>query len=148
MTCQDYKNLMMAYIDGELEAEAKKTFEEHLQSCKECSDEFKEFKQLKQHTDEIKFTEPEERIWEQYWQNVYNRTERATGWILFSIASILLLAYGGFKAIEAIIRDPSVGLILKAALLILIAGAAVLFVSVLRERIYFWKNDRYKDVRR
>jgi len=148
MICQDYKNLMMAYIDGELEPEARKTFEEHLQSCKECSAELKEFKQLKQLTDDIEFAEPEDRIWEQYWQNIYNRTERTTGWVLFSIAAILLLIYGGFKFIETIIHDPSVGFILKAALLVLIAGAAVLFVSVLRERLYFWKKDRYKNVRR
>jgi len=25
---------------------------------------------------------------------------------------------------------------------------AILFVSVLRERLYFWGRDRYKDVRR
>lgn len=148
MTCQDYKNLMMAYIDGELEPEAGKTFEQHLQSCKECSAEFKEFKKLKHLTDEIKFAEPEEQIWKQYWENVYNRTERTIGWILFSIASILLLTYGGFKLIETIVRDPSAGFILKAALLVLIAGIAVLFVSVSRERLYFWKNDRYKNVRR
>jgi len=33
-------------------------------------------------------------------------------------------------------------------LLTLIAGLAILFVSILRERLYFWRRDRYKDVRR
>jgi len=27
-------------------------------------------------------------------------------------------------------------------------GLAILFVSVVRERIFFWSKDRYKDVRR
>lgn len=148
MTCQNYKNLMMGYLDNELEEEQKKAFEQHLASCPECAAELEEFRQLKQITDEVTLVEPEDRIWQQYWANIYNRIERGVGWILFSVAAILLIIYGGFRAIEEIIRDPTVGVILKIALLALIAGLAVLFVSVLRERLYFWKKDRYKDVRR
>jgi hypothetical protein len=64
------------------------------------------------------------------------------------VAAILLTIYGGFKLIEEMIKDPDIETILKVGLLALIAGLAILFVSVLRERIYFWKRDRYKDVRR
>jgi len=148
MTCPDYVDLMMAYLDDELDCEQKKVFEEHLASCPVCRGELEEFKRLNRITDEMKLVEPEERIWRQYWSGVYNRIERGVGWILFSISAILLLIYGGFKAIEELIKDPTVDIILKAALLALIAGLAILFVSVLRERLYFWKKDRYKNVRR
>ncbi|MHC4912394.1 MAG: anti-sigma factor family protein [Planctomycetota bacterium] len=148
MTCHDYKSLMMGYLDNELELEQKKAFEEHLASCPECKSELQEFKHLKQITDEVSLVEPEDKIWEQYWSSVYNRIERDTGWIIFSLAAVLLLIYGGFKAIEEIIKDPTVDIILKAGLLALIAGLAILLVSVLREKLYFWKKDRYKDVRR
>jgi Na+/pantothenate symporter len=87
-------------------------------------------------------------MWEHYWGGIYNRIERGIGWILFSIAAIVLVTYGGFKAIEDVVRDPTVGVVLKAGLVVLIVGLAILFVSVLRERIFFWKNDRYKDIRR
>jgi predicted anti-sigma-YlaC factor YlaD len=148
MTCQDYKNLMMAYLDNEINDEQRKAFEEHLASCPQCTQEMKEFERLKQLTDNVKLIEPEDWIWRQYWGNVYNRVERGLGWILFSIAAILLSIYGGFNLIEEIIKDQTVGTLLKVALLVLIAGTAILFVSVLRERIYFWKKDRYRDVRR
>jgi predicted anti-sigma-YlaC factor YlaD len=148
MTCHDYKSLMMGYLDNELELEQKKAFEEHLASCPECKSELQEFKRLKQITDEVSLVVPEDKIWEQYWSSVYNRIERDTGWIIFSLAAVLLLIYGGFKAIEEIIKDPTVDIILKAGLLALIAGLAILLVSVLREKLYFWKKDRYKDVRR
>ncbi len=148
MTCQNYKDLMMGYLDDELEDEQKRTFEAHLESCEDCARELEGFRKLKQITDGVTLTEPEDQIWEQYWASIYNRIERGLGWILFSVAAILLAVYGGFKAIEEIIRDPTIGLILKCGLLALIAGLAVLFVSVLRERLYFWKKDRYKDVRR
>jgi len=148
MTCRNYKDLMMAYLDNEIDDEQKRAFEEHLASCTQCTQELKEFEKLKQLTDSVTLAEPEDRIWQQYWGNVYNRVERSMGWILFSVAAILLTIYGGFKLIEEIIKDQTVGGLLKVALLVLIAGLAILFVSVLRERFYFWKKDRYRDVRR
>jgi len=59
-----------------------------------------------------------------------------------------VLIYGGFRMIEEIVRDPAIGFGLKAGLLAMIAGLAILFVSVVRERLHFWSKDRYKDVRR
>jgi hypothetical protein len=148
MTCHDFKDLMMGYLDNELSDESRRRFEEHVDGCPECARELEEFKRLKIITDEVTLVEPEDRLWQDYWNGVYNRIERGVGWIIFSIAAILLTIYGGFRAIEAIIRDPKIEFIFKAGLLALLVGLAILFVSVLRERIYFWKKDRYKDVRR
>jgi predicted anti-sigma-YlaC factor YlaD len=138
----------MGCLDDELEAAERKVLEEHLATCPQCSKELEEFRKLKEVTEGVTLVEPEDRLWQEYWGSIYNRMERGIGWILFSVAGILLVIYGGFKAIEHLIKDPSVGFMLKAALLALIAGMAVLFVSVLRERLYFWKKDRYRDVRR
>lgn len=148
MTCQKDKGLMMAYIDNELDDEQKRSFEKHLMSCADCRKEVEEFRKLKQITDDLALAEPEDVVWRQYWSGIYNRVERGVGWVLFSVAVILLLIYGGFRIIEAIIKDPTVDKVLKMGLLTLIVGAAILFVSILRERIYFWKKDRYKDIRR
>ena len=148
MTCHDYKNLMMGYLDNELTDEQKSQFEEHLTGCPKCAGELEQFRKLKEITDEVTLVEPEDRIWQDYWNGIYNRIERGIGWIMFSVAAILLTIYGGFKAIEKLIKDPDVETIFKIGLLALIAGLAILFVSILRERLYFWKKDRYKDVRR
>lgn len=148
MTCQDHKDLMMAYLDDELNQEQRRAFEEHLASCHDCARELKEFRKLKQMTDCVAFVEPEDRIWDQYWNHVYNRLERCTGWVLFSVAAIALLICGGFRLIESVIQDPTVGVLMKIGLLALLGGLVILFVSVLRERVYFWTKDRYKDVRR
>jgi len=148
MTCHDYKDLMMGYLDNELSDQQRRQFEEHLAGCPECAGELEEFKRLKAITDEVTLVEPEDRIWQEYWEGIYNRIERGIGWIVFSVAAILLIIYGGFRAIEEIIKDPKIELIFKVGMLALIVGLAILFVSVLRERIYFWRRDRYKDVRR
>ena len=148
MICHEYKDLMMGYLDNEIEEREKQTLETHLAQCPQCKGELEEFKKLKSITDDLTLIEPEEKLWQQYWGGIYNRIERSIGWILSSVAAIVLLIYGGFRAIEEIIKDPNVELILKIAMLVLLAGLAILFVSVLRERIYFRKKDRYKDVRR
>ena len=148
MACEDYKDLMMGYLDEELSTEQIRRFEEHLTTCKQCSSQLQEFRQLKAITDQMTLVEPEDRLWQQYWDGIYNRVERGIGWIIFSVAAILLTIYGGFKAIEALITDPTVGLLLKIAMLALLVGLAILFVSVLRERIFFWSKDRYRNVRR
>ena len=148
MACEDYKDLMMGYLDEELSAEQIRSFEEHLTTCKQCSSQLQEFRQLKAITDQMTLVEPEDRLWQQYWDGIYNRVERGIGWIIFSVAAILLTIYGGFKAIEDLITNPTVGLLLKIAMLVLLVGLAILFVSVLRERIFFWSKDRYRNVRR
>ena len=148
MTCHDYKDIMMGYLDNELSNEQKRQFEEHLTGCSECKAELKEFRKLKAITDEVTLVEPEDKIWQDYWSGVYNRIERRVGWIVFSVAAILLAIYGGFKLIEEIITDATVGILLKAGLLALIAGLAILLVSVSRERLHFWQKDRYRNVRR
>ncbi len=148
MTCHDYKDIMMGYLDNELNNEQKRQFEEHLTGCSECKAELKEFRKLKAITDEVTLVEPEDKIWQDYWSGVYNRIERSLGWIVFSVAAILLAIYGGFKLIEEIITDATVDILLKAGLLALIAGMAILLVSVSRERLHFWQKDRYRNVRR
>ncbi len=148
MTCHNYKDLMMGYLDNELTDEQRSQFEEHLAGCPECASELEEFRKLKAITDEVTLVEPEDRIWQDYWNGIYNRIERGLGWIIFSVAAILLTIYGGFKAIEEMVKDPDIETILKVGLLALIAGLAILFVSVLRERLHFWQKDRYKNVRR
>ena len=50
--------------------------------------------------------------------------------------------------IEEIVTDATTGMLLKIGLIALIVGLAILFVSVLRERIYFWSKDRYRNIRR
>ncbi len=148
MACEDYKDLMMGYLDEELSAEQIRRFEEHLTTCKQCSSQLQEFRQLKAITDQMTLVEPEDRLWQQYWDGIYNRIERSIGCIIFSVAAILLTIYGGFKAIEGLITDPTMSLLLKIVMLAFLLGLSILFVSVLRERIFFWSKDRYRNVRR
>lgn len=146
MKCQESKELLMGYLDGELTDQQKQTLEQHLSQCTDCKQELEDFRRLIAVTSDVTLKEPEQKLWDAYWSGLYNRLERGIGWILFSVAAIALLIWGGFQVIEAIIVDPAIGVMLKIGLLALLGGLSILFVSVVRERLFFHKKDRYKDV--
>ncbi len=148
MSCDKYKEMLMGYLDGELSDDQSREIEKHLNECTGCSEELGQFRKLKEITDDISLNEPEDRIFDQYWSSVYNRTERRIGWILLSVSGMVLAICLGFMAIEAIVRDHTISIVLKSGLLVFYASLVILFFSVLREKLYFRKKDRYKDVRR
>jgi len=90
----------MGYLDDELSDDQKDKLHEHLARCRQCAEELEEFKKLKAITDQVALVEPEDRVWQDYWSGVYNRIERGLGWILLSIAGIILVICGGFKLIH------------------------------------------------
>ena len=149
MTCDPFSDRITAYVDGELEPLQRARFEKHLETCDACRRELAETKALKEELDMMTFKEPSDAALRRYWQSVYNRLERGVGWILFSFGAIVLLCYGGFKLVEDVVRDPTISFILKAGVVAVVFGAAILFVSLLRERLTVRKVDRYsKEIER
>ena len=97
----------------------------------------------------VKLKEPTDLELAQYWSGVYNRLERGIGWILFSVGAIIVLCYGGFRLVEEIVKDPEVAVLLKVGVVALVFGAAILLVSILRERLRVRKTDKYsKEIQR
>ena len=94
----------------------------------------------------MQLKKPRKEMWEVYWSTIYNRLERRIGWILLSIGGMILLFFGGYKAIEGIIQDPSIPILLKVGILTVLGGMVVLLVSLLREQIFVHKRERYKEV--
>jgi predicted anti-sigma-YlaC factor YlaD len=146
MEHQEIKKLVSSYYDGTLSDEQKQIIDEHLKSCAECRREFEEMKQFEEVLNKMELKKPKPELWHVYWSSVYNRLERRFGWILFSVGAMILLFFGGYKMIEAVIEDTTVPLLLKIGLLAVLAGVVVLLVSVGRERIFVRKRERYKEV--
>jgi hypothetical protein len=94
----------------------------------------------------MELKQPPKEMWQVYWTSVYNRLERRIGWILLSIGAIIILFFGGYKAIEGIIEDTTTPLILKIGILAALGGLVILLVSIGRERIFVRKRERYKEV--
>lgn len=148
MPCEEYKALLMAYIDEEIGDADRKRFEEHLGQCESCRAELQEFTSLKEVTDDMKFQFPEDKLWATYWSGVYNRLERGVAWVLLSIGAIVLLVYAAFVLIDTLLGDVRVPWPVKIGIVFLLAGAIALFVSTVRERVFAMKSDKYREVER
>ncbi len=142
-----FKSLLMGYLDSELtEVEADRV-EQHLKDCEDCSAELQEFRRLKEVTQNMRVVAPDEKYWDVYWSNIYNRLERRIGWILMSLGAILLTSYGVYMLILELFQS-QIPLVVRIGVLALVVGLCTLLVSVLRERIFFARADKYERIKR
>jgi anti-sigma factor RsiW len=144
-----FKALLMGRLDGELGPEQERELDEHLRTCAECRAELEGFRRMNEMAGRMRFSEPQDEVWDAYWRGIYNRLERGAAWILVSLGAILLLGFGAFKLVETLLTDPAVELVVKIGLGALLLGVVVLVVSLVRERVFGLKHDRYsKEVKR
>jgi predicted anti-sigma-YlaC factor YlaD len=146
MSCEKYRLMMMEYLDGELDRESCKTVEQHLAGCSDCRREWDSMQKMKEITSNIKLTQPKEEVWKMYWEQVYNRTERGLGWILVSIGAIILLSFGAIHFVQDFLLLSPAPLLMKFGVSFALLGVIILFVSVLRERLFIRKTDKYKEI--
>lgn len=146
MDHQKIKKLISSYHDGELDNKDKQVVEEHLKQCSDCRHEFEEMGKFEEVMGKMQFKKPQKEMWEVYWSTIYNRLERRIGWILLSIGGMILLFFGGYKAVEGIIQDSSTPILLKVGILTVLGGVVILLVSLLREQLFVHKRERYKEV--
>lgn len=141
-----FRHLMTGALDGELSAREQAELQQMLASSPERQQEWNEYQKLKDIAMKMKFANPPQEVWSRYWVNVYNRIERRIAWILVSLGAMVVLFFGGFKAVESILADSKLPAVVKVAILALLAGGVILFVSVLREKLFTRKSDKYKEI--
>lgn len=148
MKCEEIKPYLMSHLDGEIEPEKKKEIERHLTECESCRKEYQSFVRLKEETDKMKLADLSDQLWKGYWKGIYRRLERGAGWIFVSIGVIILLSFGVYQFFKEFLTDPNAPLILKIGVSTLAFGVIVLLVSIVRERLFLFKTERYGEVER
>jgi predicted anti-sigma-YlaC factor YlaD len=143
-----FKHLLLRVVDGVATERERAEFMNHIRSCEECRREYGEFRNLEEFMSAIKLKDLSEDARAAYARLLYNRLERGLGWILLSLGVILLLGFGGFTLIKEFIINSTVSVILKIGVCAVLAGLIVLLVSVLKERLFVRKYDKYsKEVK-
>lgn len=148
MSCDKIRELLAGYQDGELDAEQLEMVQAHLKDCSVCREELAQLNKVKEVTAKVKFNDLPLEVWEGYWQNLYRRLERGLGWIFLSIGAIVMAIVGAFYLVNDFFLDPAVGIFSKIGVGGLIIGGIILLVSVLRERIFAYNRERYREVQR
>jgi hypothetical protein len=143
-----FQQLLMGAVDQELTSTELKKFNQLVETDPGFRKEWQQYKKLKEVTQAMKFKSPPKEVWDNYWMNTYNKIERGIAWIIFSIGAIILITYGLFKAVEAIIADPQLEGIIKIGIIAVLLGLVILLVSVAREKLFVRKSDPYKEIQR
>ncbi len=140
------RRMMMAALDGELSTEEVGELDRLVESDPALQAEWHRLKQVKEATKTMTLRAPPDEVWDGYWNTVYRRLERGIGWILASIGAIVLLSYGTWMWVRELLADTSLPWFIKGAILALVVGLVIVFVSVIREKLFVRKTDPYKDV--
>ncbi len=145
-TCEQYQILISGSLDGELTGEQQDALEAHLDGCPGCRGDYEVLKRLAVGTIRaLAPPEPRPEAWDGFLDNVYNRLERRTGWGVLLAGLALLCVYG----MVMFIIEPWASALIKVLVGAPVVGVAILFISVLRQRLQAARNDRYsKEVRR
>jgi len=142
------QRLMMAALDDEISPEEQRELDGALERDAAAREEWEKMKRVKEVTGSMTFREPPAEVWDGYWVSVYNRAERGVAWVLVSVGAIVLLVYGAWKWLEALWADAGVPGFVKVAIMAVATGLIVLAVSVLREKLFTYRRDPYKEIQR
>ena len=145
---EELRRRMMAALDGELGAGERDVLERALAADPELKSEWDRLRRVKEVTGEMSLRKPPEEVWGGYWRSVYNRLERGIGWMLVSAGVIVLLAYGAWHAVQAMLADSELPGFLKLAVAAVAIGVVILLVSVIREKLFVRRKDPYKEIER
>jgi anti-sigma factor RsiW len=132
---------LMAYMDGELDPEARARVEAVLARHTEARRELILFQHLHEDLSGIRLRAKEARA--SVWGRVHQRLTRPLGWLLVAAGTVAWLLYGAWMYVSSAV--PTVEKLMTGAVVI---GILMLFTSVIHERYREWLVDPYRDVER
>jgi ferric-dicitrate binding protein FerR (iron transport regulator) len=140
------RHLMMAALDGELSRQEQADLERLLRDDPALRAEWQRLQRVKEVTTTMSLREPPREVWDRYWLGVYQRFERGLAWILVSFGAIVVLSWGSWEVLRELWNDQQLPVLVKAGSFALVVGVVILAVSVVREKLFVYRTDPYKDV--
>ena len=117
-------------------------------SDSELKKEFDEQVRIKGVLTKMKLKNPSREIWDSYWMGIYNRIERGIAWVVISIGAMIFFGYASYEIVNAFIKDTQAPVLAKIGISMLVFGGLILLFSLLREKIFTSKRDKYKEIQR
>lgn len=138
--CEQYREMLAGYVDGELHGDELLEFESHLAECTECQREVAVFHSLKGELQAMGLKSPEV-PGGSVWNDVNKHVARPAGWIFLIIGILMYVVYAVYTFIQS-----TGNLFEKLATGFLVIGFVVLLATVAYERIVSYKTDPYKGI--
>lgn len=133
---------LSGYVDGELTQQERQRVEIHCSDCRECESSLAELQALRARIGKSRLSELGQDVWRERMDDSFVKTSRNIGWLLLIGFALAVAGIGVF----ALFLDSGMKLGEKLLLGGGYLGLALLFFSVLRQRLIERKTDKYKDV--
>lgn len=142
------EKLMMAALDGELDASGRAELERALAEDAELRAEWERLGRVTEVTRAMRYVEPPNEVWDAFWASAYNRVERGLGWILVLAGATVLAGWGAWALVDALLAAHDVAWPIRLAIVAVVLGGLVLLVSVAREKLFAHRRDPYREIQR
>lgn len=143
MECKQAEVLISGYLDNELTQQDAQQVRVHLDNCEACRTIFHELKQLKAQMGQLVYPQTDLEQLEVMEQDLVSRAGEWSGWLLILFGALLAFGYGVYKFFTAPDMPP-LALLIHGAMTL---GGFVLFLTVLRQRLMTYRNDKYRKVK-
>lgn len=135
------EELLSGYLDHALTQGERQRVRLHLEDCPACRAELQEMTALREAAMTTRFAMPSDDQWNEAPRGAGSLWSRRAGWLL---VVVWIAAIAGF-ALWELATGPA-ALVEKLFVFAGLTGAALLFVSVLVDRLRTWPLDRYRRV--
>lgn len=140
---EEIHTMLSAYFDEELTQSDSQRVQLHVEECEECRSTLREMFEIQQLTCQMKFKQPPEAIMEALEIRMSVQAPRKMGWTLTILALVGWAIYALVYALKHL-RWPTLAELLVEGT---VAGLALVFLSVLRQRLLERPHDRYRKVK-
>ncbi|WP_251358231.1 anti-sigma factor [Kangiella sp. TOML190] len=142
--CHKTQELISGYLDNELTQQQNQLVRVHLETCVNCQAVYQDLKAIKESISGLEYPECEEQKMEKILQDPTAKKISIVGWVLLIIPLAILFIYH----LYTVFTVGSFSLFsMKTLILLIEAGALLLFISVLRQRLIARKTDKYRNVK-
>lgn len=143
MECHDASTLISAYLDGELTQADSQRMRLHIEDCPECGKTCSELHTLKEKMGQLSYPDPDTEMLNLLENEQASQLGQWSGWLLILIPVLILMAFAVYQSLS----EPGTPFIVRFLFGAFQLGMAILFVTVLRQRLISYKNDKYRNVK-
>ena len=133
---------LSGYVDGELTQQQRQRIDVHCAICTECAKDLRELQELRESIGKARLSNKNQDVWREMMNEPVVQRTRGLGWLLLIGGVLACLGI----AVFVFLFGSGVSLVEKLIVTAIYGGLALLFYSVLRQRLIERKTDKYKDV--
>jgi predicted anti-sigma-YlaC factor YlaD len=135
------ESLISGYLDAELTQAAEQKVRIHLEDCVQCRTLLEDLRTIREAAMSTEFSKPDDTQWDERPRGGASLVARGAGWILAIVWAVVVGVYALWEFITTP-ASPIERLLVVGGL----TALALLFVSVLLDRIRTARTDPYREV--